>query len=159
MRPLRPRQLRALYWIVTALFVVPQAWSAFQYLVEAPRMTATITGLGYPSYFMHILGVAKLLGIVAIVSSVSPTLKEWAYAGFTFDVLGAFASHLSVGDPTWVVSVPLVFLVVQLTSYGLWRRLSGRHAARRRRYLLGERMREVEEGRSRADARRALGHA
>jgi hypothetical protein len=142
MRQLRPARLRVLYWIVTALFLLPQAWSAFQYLLEAPRMTATITGLGYPLYVMKILGVAKLLGITAIATGLSPTLKEWAYAGFTFDVCGAFASHVSVGDPTWVVSIPLIFLAVQLTSYGLWRHLSA-FRARRRRYLLGERTREL----------------
>ena len=142
MRQPRPAQLRVLYWIVTALFVLPQAWSASQYLLEAPRMTATITGLGYPLYVMHILGVAKLLGVAAIVTGVSPTLKEWAYAGFTFDVCGAFASHVSVGDPTWVALVPVIFLAVQLTSYGLWRHLEGSRA-RRRRYRLGERTREL----------------
>jgi len=141
MRQPRPAQLRAVYWIVSALFLLPQAWSAFQYLLEAPRMTATITALGYPLYFMQILGVAKLLGIAAIVTGISPTLKEWAYAGFTFDVCGAFASHVSVGDPTWVALVPMLFLAVQLTSYGLWRRLRGH--SRRRRYLLGERTREM----------------
>ncbi len=143
MRPSRPARLRVLYWIVTALFLVPQAWSAFQCLLEAPRMTATITGLGYPLYFMQILGVAKLLGIAAIVTGVSPTLKDWAYAGFTFDVCGAFASHVSVGDPTWVALVPLAFFALQLTSYGLWRRSRGLHSPRRRRYLLGERTREL----------------
>jgi hypothetical protein len=142
MRQLRPAQLRVLYWIVTALFLLPQAWSAFQYLLQAPRMTATITGLGYPLYFMQILGVAKLLGIAAIVTGFSPTLKEWAYAGFTFDACGAFASHVSVGDAPWVALVPVIFLVVQLISYGMWRRLSAHHS-RRRRYLLGERTREL----------------
>jgi hypothetical protein len=142
MRQPRPAQLRVVYWLLTALFLLPQAWSAFQYLLEAPRMTATITGLGYPLYVMQILGVAKLLGIAAIATGVSPTLKEWAYAGFTFDVCGAFASHMSVGDPTWMALVPLAFFVVQLASYGLWRRLSGARA-RRRRYLLGERTREL----------------
>jgi hypothetical protein len=138
----RPVRLRALYWIVTVLFLLPQAWAAFQYLLEAPRMTATISGLGYPLYLMPLLGAAKLLGITAIATGVSPTLKEWAYAGFTFDVCGAFASHVSVGDPAWVASVPLLFLAVQLTSYGLWRHLSGSRS-RRRRYLLGERTREL----------------
>jgi hypothetical protein len=146
MRQLRSSQLRALYWIATLLFVVPQGWSAFQYLLETPRMTHTITSLGYPSYFMQILGVAKLLGIAAVVIGISPTLKEWAYAGFTFDVCGAFASHVSVGDPTWVALVPAAFLVVQLTSYRLWKRLNALHSSRRRRYLLGERTREVAGG-------------
>jgi hypothetical protein len=137
-----------LYWVVTLLFVLPQSWSAFQYLTDAPRMASTIAALGYPEYFQDILGVAKLLGAAAIVSSVSPTLKEWAYAGFTFDVCGALASHVSVGDPAWVTAVPLVFLVVQLGSYTLWKRLEGQQVGRRRRYLLGERTRELAESRA-----------
>jgi hypothetical protein len=146
MRQSRSPKRRALYWIVTLLFVVPQAWSAFQYLLEAPRMMAVITGLGYPLYFMKMLGVAKLLAVVAITSGLSPTLKEWAYAGLTFDACGAFASHVSASDPPWMALVPLLFLALQLASYWLWRRMSLQHSGRRRRYLLGERTRELAEG-------------
>jgi hypothetical protein len=126
------KHLRITYWIVTLLFASLQAWSAFSYLVEAPRMTATITGLGYPIYFMKLLGVAKLCGIAAILYGGFPTLKEWAYAGFTFDTVGAFWSHAAHGDGVLVASVPLVFLAVQLVSYFLWKRLSAQPAESRR---------------------------
>lgn len=109
-------------------------------------MVAAITDLGYPIYFAKFLGVAKLLGVFAILTGISSTLKEWAYAGFTFDVCGAFASHVSVGDPAWKALIPLLFLVVQLASYALWRRSNGRYAARRRRHLPGERARELAAG-------------
>jgi hypothetical protein len=118
------KHLRITYWIVTLLFASLQAWSALSYLVEAPRMTATITDLGYPIYFMKLLGVAKLCGIAAILYGGFPTLKEWAYAGFTFDTVGAFWSHAAHGDGVLIASVPLVFLAVQLVSYFLWKRLS-----------------------------------
>jgi hypothetical protein len=121
---MRTKNLRTLYWVVTLLFVVPQAWSAIQYLTEAPRMTATITELGYPLYFMKILAGAKLLGIGAILYGRPAMLKEWAYAGFTFDASAAFLSHLSVGDPPYVALIPLLFVAVQLTSYFLWKRAS-----------------------------------
>jgi hypothetical protein len=134
MRRLRTKQVHALYWIATLLFVMPQGWAAVQYLIEAPRMTATITLLGYPSYFMAILGVAKLLGIAAIMTGISPTLKEWAYAGFTFDAVGAFASHLSAGDPLYVALVPVGFLGVQLISYFAWKRLRAASRTSRRSY-------------------------
>jgi hypothetical protein len=118
-----PKALRVLYWSLTLLFVVLQGWSAVQYLIEAPRMTATIRELGYPLYFMKLLGVAKLLGIAAIVYGGFPRLKEWAYAGFSFDTLGAAASHLAVGDSFLIAAVPLLFFAVQLASYFLWKRL------------------------------------
>lgn len=129
----RAKQLRLLYWIVTPLFLLGQGWSAVQYLTEAPRMTDTITALGYPVYFMKILAVAKLLGVAAITTNVSPTLKEWAYAGFTFDVCGAFASHVSAGDALVVALVPVAFFVLQLASYLIWKQLALRSATRRRR--------------------------
>jgi hypothetical protein len=133
MRRLRTRQLRAVYWTLTLLFMVPQAWSAVQYLLEAPRMMTTMAALGYPEYFSKILGVAKLLGIAAIVTALSPTLKEWAYAGFTFETLGAAVSHFSAGDPPYIALVPLGFLIVQLGSYVAWKRLG--QSERRRRYF------------------------
>jgi hypothetical protein len=145
MRRLKIKHLHAVYWIATLLFVMPQGWAALQYLIEAPRMTHTITQLGYPEYFMGILGVAKLLGIAAIVTGISPTLKEWAYAGFTFDVCGAFASHLGAGDSLAVALVPLAFLVVQLASYFTWKRLRGEFASKPRRAPYRYRTREVAE--------------
>jgi hypothetical protein len=123
MRRLRTKQIHAVYWIATLLFIMPQGWAAVQYLTQAPRMMMTISQLGYPEYFTAILGVAKLLGIAAIATGISPTLKEWAYAGFTFDVIGAFASHLGAGDRLSTALVPLGFLLPQLVSYVAWRRL------------------------------------
>ena len=117
------KSLRITYWSVTLLFALLQAWSAVQYLIEAPAMTASITGLGYPVYFMKILGVAKLLGIAAILYGGFPTLKEWAYAGLTFDTLGVVASHLGSGDGIAVALVPLAFCAAQLVSYFMWKRL------------------------------------
>jgi hypothetical protein len=72
---------------------------------------------------MKILAVAKLLGIVAILYGCPTVLKEWAYAGFTFDVVGAFSSHLASGDPLHGAAVHLVFFALQLASYVTWKRL------------------------------------
>lgn len=139
----RTKRLRAVYAVTTVLFLALQSWSIWQYLTEAPRMTDTITELGYPVYFMKILAIAKLLGVLAIASGLSPTLKEWAYAGFTFDVCGAFASHVSAGDAPFVALVPLAFLVVQLASYYCWKQLALRRDSRRRRYAFSAERREL----------------
>jgi hypothetical protein len=114
---------RIVYWVATLLFVLPQAWSAVQYLTQAPRMMETITGLGYPLYLMSFLAVAKFLGIAAVLWGRPWVLKEWAYAGFTFDTLGAAWSHLAAGDPVIIAAVPLAFFVVQLVSYAMWKRV------------------------------------
>ena len=117
------RAARIVHWIATLAFALPIVWSAIQYLTEAPKMVATMTHLGYPLYFLKILGVAKLLGAAALIYPGAPRLKEWAYAGFTFDVIGAVVSHLSAGDGLAVAMVPFGFLVLLAISYGTWRKL------------------------------------
>lgn len=126
---------RVAYWIVTVLFSIPLAWSAIQYLIEAPRMVQTMVGhLGYPAYFPKILGAFKLLGVAALLYPRFPRLKEWAYAGFTFDLIGAILSHLAVGDGPLIAAVPFAFLVLLVVSYVTWRRSEAHltHRARRR---------------------------
>lgn len=119
------RVLRAIYWISTLLFVIPQSWNAFLMLIEAPRMTETITSLGYPIYFMKMLGSAKLLGAFALLAFGSgSTIKEWAYAGFTFDSLAACASLLASGDIVLLAIIPLLFLAALMISYASWKRLA-----------------------------------
>lgn len=118
------RNTRIVYWTSTLVFLIPQVWSATQMLSRAPRMTETITGLGYPLFVMTLLGTAKLLGASAILLSDRwPTIKEWAYAGFTFDVVGAFFSHLAHGDSALIVSVPVLFACAQFISYFAWHRM------------------------------------
>jgi len=117
------KRTRAVYWAATILFVLPMTWSAIQYFTEAPKMVETMTHLGYPIYFLKILGTAKVLGAVAILYGGFRTLKEWAYAGFTFDLIGAFWSHLASGDPIYVAVIPIGFLLVLAISYLSWKSL------------------------------------
>ena len=117
------RRVQIFYWSATLLFVLPLTWSATLYFTESPKMVATMIHLGYPVYFMKILGTAKLLGVVAILYGRFPRLKEWAYAGFTFDLIGAFWSHLRSGDPVYIAAVPLGFLGGLVISYLSWKRL------------------------------------
>jgi uncharacterized membrane protein YphA (DoxX/SURF4 family) len=106
------------YWTATILFAAFMAYDAYAYLSHDPKMTAALASLGYPSYFMNILGTAKVLGILAILVPGAPRLKEWAYAGFTFTFIGAFFSHLASGQQKEAV-MPAVALVVMAISYFL----------------------------------------
>jgi hypothetical protein len=115
---------RLAYIVATAGLVMVMAGSGAADLIGAEAAVAIITHLGYPDYFPHLLGVAKLLGVAALVAPVPRTLREWAYAGFTFDLLAAMASHLIVGDPLLRLGLPLVLLVLLFVSYGLWRKRS-----------------------------------
>lgn len=108
-----------LYWITTAL-------AAFVFLsggaVDIARPGFAMEGmrhLGYPDYFMVILGVWKVLGGLIVLAPAFPRLKEWAYAGMLFDLTGATASHASVGDPLIKIATPLIILCVVIASWAL----------------------------------------
>lgn len=108
-----------MYWITTGLFCGIFAFGGTAHLFRAEAMSESMARLGYPAYVMTILGVAKLLGVAALLVPRRPLLKEWAYAGFCFDLLGATASHLFVADPVGETLAPLLVLAVGAASYGL----------------------------------------
>ena len=68
--------------------------------------------LHYPSYLVYPLAVAKILGIIAVLSNKSKLLKEWAYAGFFFDAVLAATAHISAGDKGEMMSVAAIILIV-----------------------------------------------
>ena len=108
------------YWLTTGLFALALGASGLIELSRAPQMVEGFQHLGYPLYLLTILGVAKLLGVAALLYPRFPRLKEWAYAGFSFDLLGASASHAFSGDPLANVLTPLVLLGLMAASYWLW---------------------------------------
>lgn len=86
--------------------------------------------LHYPDYFGPFIGVAKVLGAIAILVPGFPKLKEWAYAGFTFDLLGATYSAISVGDPVSKWAPMLIFFALLAGSYIYYhKRLAAKQAA------------------------------
>ena len=112
---------RTLYWIATILLAVWLLLGAGYDLAHVGNILRT---LGYPDYLNNILGVAKLLAVPALLYPRFPVLREWAYAGVTFDGLGAFFSHVAIHDTAVATIAPLVFLGLAATSYLL-------HPARR----------------------------
>lgn len=107
------------FWGTTALFSLGMLASSIMYLTQAEPLQVGFTHLGFPLYLLPFLGTAKLLGAVALVVRRFPTLTEWAYAGFTFNLLGAAWAHLMSGDPVAQVISPLVFLALLAASYTL----------------------------------------
>jgi uncharacterized membrane protein len=105
------------YWIATGLFSALFLFGGMNHLFRTEMMAESMGRLGYPAYVMTILGVAKLLGVAAILMPGPSLLREWAYAGFTFDLLGATASHAFVGDPLAETITPLVVLALGAASY------------------------------------------
>ena len=107
------------YWVATGFAGVALTAIGVVDIVRVPAVMEALHHLGYPSYLSTILGVAKLLGVLAIVTPGHARLKEWAYAGFFFDLFGAAVSHAVSGDPAVNVLVPLVLLAVVMTSWTL----------------------------------------
>jgi uncharacterized membrane protein YphA (DoxX/SURF4 family) len=107
------------YWTTTILGPASFVIGGVLNLMQGPEAAATMHHLGYPLYFASILGLWKLLGAVAIVVPGFPRLKEWAYAGFFFDLTAAAASRAAVGDGAADIAAPLVFLALVLASWAL----------------------------------------
>lgn len=114
-----------IYWTATGLFALPNILSGAAFLVGPPEVVKSFTHLGYPAYLLKFLGVAKLLGVTAILVGRFPRLKEWAYAGFAFDMFGAAYSHLAAGDGVKALP-PLLLVALVVASYSCWRRLPSR---------------------------------
>lgn len=107
------------YWTATILGPASFVIGACLHLTRDPQVMATLAHLGYPPYFATILGVWKLLGAIAIVVPGLPRIKEWAYAGFFFDLTGAAATRAFVGDGPADIVAPLVFLALVMASWAL----------------------------------------
>jgi uncharacterized membrane protein YphA (DoxX/SURF4 family) len=89
---------KIIYWIATALMASGMLVSGLQQLFHTDEMADMIAHLGYPHYFMKILGTWKILGVIAILIPGFKLVKEWAYAGFFFAMTGALLSHLAIHD-------------------------------------------------------------
>ncbi len=96
-----------IFWISTGLFTAFMLMSTIPNILSTEEWLEIFRQLGYPAYMLPFLGVAKLLGLVAIVVPGFPRLKEWAYAGLFFDLAGAVYSGLAVGgfDPLMLVMI------------------------------------------------------
>lgn len=86
-----------IYWVATALLSLGMLGSGLAQIFHAKDMIALVMPLGYPEYFLSIIGVWKMLAIIAILLPGFKLVKEWAYAGLFFVMTGAFISHLATG--------------------------------------------------------------
>ncbi len=87
-----------IYWTATALLAFGMLASGLTQIFHAKEMVDLVVPLGYPLYFLYIIGTWKILGVMAILTPRFKLVKEWAYAGFFFLMTGAFVSHLATGD-------------------------------------------------------------
>ena len=105
-----------IYHIATWASALIAIATAIAYLLRPSVIVNNFSALGYPTYFPILLGVWKGLGAVALIAPVHPLLREWAYAGFTFNYTGAMFSHVAVKDYKGVLP-PLVVMGILALSY------------------------------------------
>ncbi|WP_152270589.1 DoxX family protein [Agriterribacter humi] len=108
---------RIIYWIATAWLALGMVSTAVVQLIQMKEETDMMTRLGYPLYLLTILGIWKILGVIAMLVPRFPLVKEWAYAGFFFAMSGAIISHIAVGDSATALFGPTLLIVLTVVSW------------------------------------------
>jgi uncharacterized membrane protein YphA (DoxX/SURF4 family) len=108
---------KIIYWIATIWLSLGMVSTGIVQLIQLEEEVQKMNTLGYPAYFLIILGIWKILGVIAVLAPRLPLLKEWAYAGFFFVTTGAIFTHLAVGDEAVEYFGPTLLLVLTIVSW------------------------------------------
>lgn len=113
------RAFKTGYWVATGAAATAFAVSGIANLTHTPHIAQDMAHLGYPAYFMTILGTWKILAAAAVLLPGLPRLKEWAYAGMIFDLTGAMISRTVMHDGPVMIIVPLLIAGAVIASWAL----------------------------------------
>jgi hypothetical protein len=108
---------KIIFWILTGLLISIFGIGSVSAVLGDPKSVEIITSLGYPAYLSPFLGIARILALLTILTPKFPRLKEWAYAGLAFDVVGATYSLIAVGNPVIYATFPILALGLVIGSY------------------------------------------
>jgi hypothetical protein len=111
---------KIIYWIATIWLALGMLSTGVVQLFKAKEGQGGVdmlTHLGYPVYLLTLIGIWKILGVVALLIPKNPLLKEWAYAGFFFIMSGAIISHIALGDSITEIFPSLLLLVLTIVSW------------------------------------------
>jgi len=108
---------KIIYWVATVWLSLGMTATGIVQLIKQPDESRMMEELGYPLYFLTLLGIWKLLGVIAVLAPKFPLLKEWAYAGFFFAMSGAVFSHIAHGDQAITLFGPLLLLLLTIVSW------------------------------------------
>ena len=111
------KKTNILYWTFTGLFAAFMLFSGITNAMVTPDSVTLFQSLGYPAYLIAFMGVAKIIGSITILVPGIPRLKEWAYAGLFFDLLGASYSVIMVEGLNPTTSTMVIFFVLEALSY------------------------------------------
>lgn len=108
---------KIIYWVATIWLALGMASTGIVQLIQMEEEVQKMATLGYPAYFLSIIGVWKILGTIAILSPKLPLLKEWAYAGFFFVMSGAIFTHIAVPGEPYEFFGPALLLALTVVSW------------------------------------------
>lgn len=108
---------KIIYWVATLWLALGMTSTGIVQIIKMKEEVDMMSHLGYPGYFLTIIGVWKILGVIAILVPKFPLLKEWAYAGFFFVMSGAVFSHFASGDPAKDFFGPVLLIILTVVSW------------------------------------------
>lgn len=108
---------KIIYWIATLWLSLGMLSTAIVQLLKVKDEAAMMTMLGYPLYLLTLLGIWKVLGVIAMLIPKFGLVKEWAYAGFFFAMSGAVYSHLAIGDNATSLFGPILLIILTIVSW------------------------------------------
>lgn len=108
---------KIIYWVATIWLSLGMVSTGIVQLIQMEEEVQKMNTLGYPAYFLIIIGIWKILGVIAVLVPKFPLVKEWAYAGFFFLMSGAIFTHLAVGDEAVEYFGPALLLVLTVVSW------------------------------------------
>ena len=109
--------IKVIYWGSTIWLSLGMVSTGIVQFLKMKEEVAMMTVLGYPAYFLTMLGIWKILGVIAVLIPKFPVLKEWAYAGFFFAMSGAVFSHLASGSNVTELFGPVLLLILTMVSW------------------------------------------
>ncbi|QHT70178.1 DoxX family protein [Rhodocytophaga rosea] len=111
------RRNKIIYWVATIWLALGMLSTGIVQIIKNEQEVKTITQLGYPAYFLTLLGIWKILGVAAVLLPTFRLLKEWAYAGFFFAMSGAIFSHIASGNSLTEIFPSLLLLILTVISW------------------------------------------
>lgn len=119
---MKSKTIKTWYWIFTIVFALFMLMDGIGGITRQQAGQDVLKHLGYPMYALTIFGIAKLLGVIAVLQNKFKTIKEWAYAGFAFNFIGAAASRAFANDGFGLIVMPIIVLVFMFLVYFFWKK-------------------------------------
>lgn len=111
------KKIKIIYWVSTVWLCLGMVSTAIVQLMQHPDELTKMQHLGYPKYLLYIIGIWKILGVIAVLIPNFKLLKEWAYAGFFFAMTGAILSHVFSGNQITDILPSMLLLLLTIVSW------------------------------------------